>query len=61
MKIKFTPDSSGDIGSGYEKAWQAGRVDLATISATDLRYAFFEYPVDFVVDGHASSRPLGLH
>ncbi|MFJ7072242.1 hypothetical protein [Streptomyces sp. NPDC098781] len=53
MKINFTPDSSSDIGSGFEKAWQAGRVDLATISATDLRYAFFEYPVDFVVDGHA--------
>jgi hypothetical protein len=52
LKINFTPDSSSDIGSGYEKAWQSGRVDLATISATDLRYAFFEYPVDFVVDGH---------
>ncbi|MEU0243294.1 hypothetical protein ABZ192_03055 [Streptomyces sp. NPDC006235] len=53
MKIKFTPDSSSDIGSGYQQAWQAGRVDLAALSATDLRYAFFEYPVDFIVDGHA--------
>ncbi|MFJ1961829.1 hypothetical protein [Streptomyces massasporeus] len=52
MKINFTPDSSSDIGSGYEKAWQDGRVDLATISATDLRYSFFEYPVDFIVDDH---------
>ncbi|MEW2811271.1 hypothetical protein AB0929_29925 [Streptomyces massasporeus] len=52
MKINFTPDSSSDIGAGYEKAWQDGRVDLATISATDLRYAFFAYPVDFIVDGH---------
>lgn len=53
MKIKFTPDSRSDIGSGYEKAWQAGRVDLAALSATDLRYEFFEYPIDFIVDGHA--------
>ncbi|MEW2810879.1 hypothetical protein AB0929_27865 [Streptomyces massasporeus] len=53
MKIKFTPDRSSDIGSGYQRAWQAGRVDLAVLSTTDLRYAFFEYPVDFIVDGHA--------
>ncbi|MFD5234622.1 MULTISPECIES: hypothetical protein [Streptomyces] len=53
MKINFTPDSSSDIGSGYEKAWEAGRVDLAALSTTDLRYEFFEYPVDFTVDGHA--------
>ncbi|WP_244176911.1 hypothetical protein [Streptomyces albus] len=53
LKIKFTPDSRSDIGSGYEKAWKAGRVDLAALSATDLRYGFFEYPVDLIVDGHA--------
>ncbi|MEC7051352.1 hypothetical protein RFN57_03395 [Streptomyces violaceochromogenes] len=53
MKINFTPDSSSDIGSGYEKAWQDGRVDLATISATDLRYGWFAYQIDFKVGGHA--------
>ncbi|MFI8947244.1 hypothetical protein ACIGO6_12075 [Streptomyces sp. NPDC053750] len=53
MQIKFTPDSRRDIGAGYEQAWQAGRVDLAALGATDLRYGFFEYPVDFIVDGHA--------
>ncbi|MER7484065.1 hypothetical protein ABTX60_41635 [Streptomyces sp. NPDC126510] len=52
-KIKFTPDSRRDIGSGYEKAWKAGRIDLAALGTTDLRYGFFEYPVDFTVDGHA--------
>lgn len=52
-KINFTPDSRSDIGSGWEKAWEAGRIDLASLSATDLRYGFFEYPVDFTVDGHA--------
>ncbi|MFI5663545.1 hypothetical protein [Streptomyces sp. NPDC051684] len=60
MRINFTPDSSRDIGSGYEKAWQAGRVDLAALTATDLRYGFFEYPVDLTVEGHAflsASRP----
>ncbi|MFD5229120.1 hypothetical protein ACFWJ5_11405 [Streptomyces qaidamensis] len=53
MEIDFTPDSRSDIGSGWEQAWQAGRVDLAALSATDLRYGFFEYPVDFIVEGHA--------
>ncbi len=53
MKIRFTPDSSRDIDSGWERAWQAGRVDLAALTATDLRYGFFDYPVDFTVDGHA--------
>ncbi|MFE5894707.1 hypothetical protein ACFQ6E_37995 [Streptomyces sp. NPDC056462] len=53
LKIKFVPDSRRDIGSGYEQAWQAGRIDLAALSATDLRYGFFEYPVDFIVDDHA--------
>jgi hypothetical protein len=53
LKIKFTPDRRRDIGSGFEKAWEAGRIDLATLSTTDLRYEFFEYPVDFTVDGHA--------
>ncbi|MFI8895808.1 hypothetical protein [Streptomyces paradoxus] len=52
-KIKFMPDSRRDIGSGYEKAWETGRIDLATLSTTDLRYEFFEYRVDFTVDGHA--------
>ncbi|MFI2715740.1 hypothetical protein ACH5AI_05230 [Streptomyces collinus] len=51
--IAFTPDSRSDIGSGWERAWQAGRVDLAALSATDLRYGFFSYPVDFIVEGHA--------
>ncbi|WP_191848645.1 hypothetical protein, partial [Streptomyces violaceochromogenes] len=37
----------------YEKAWQDGRVDLATISATDLRYGWFAYQIDFKVGGHA--------
>ncbi|MEV7082151.1 hypothetical protein AB0N88_27015 [Streptomyces sp. NPDC093516] len=53
MQIRFTPDSSSDIGAGWERAWQAGRVDPAALTATDLRYGFFEYPVDFTVDGHA--------
>ncbi|MHC5256611.1 hypothetical protein ACYSUO_01885 [Streptomyces sp. UC4497] len=53
MKINFTPDSRNDIGSGWEKAWQADRVDLAALTATDLRYGFFFYPVDFTIEGHA--------
>ncbi|MFI8894538.1 hypothetical protein [Streptomyces paradoxus] len=53
MKIGFPPDSRSDIGAGWAQAWQAGRVDLAALSATDLRYGFFDYPVDFIVDGHA--------
>ncbi|WP_327668651.1 MULTISPECIES: hypothetical protein [unclassified Streptomyces] len=53
MKINFTPDSRTDIGSGGEEAWQAGQIDLATLTPTDLRYGFFEYPVDLTVEGHA--------
>ncbi|MEB8340167.1 hypothetical protein [Streptomyces endophyticus] len=60
MKINFTPDSRHNIGPGWEKAWHAGRIDLAALTATDLRYGFFEYPVDLTVEGHAflsASRP----
>lgn len=47
------PDSGRDIGSGYAQAWKAGRIDLTSLTATDLRYGLFEYPVDLTVEGHA--------
>lgn len=62
LKIDFTPDSERDIGPGYAQAWQSGQTDLAALTATDLRYGFFEYPVDLTVEGHAflSGAPLPL-
>ncbi|MGP4088499.1 hypothetical protein [Streptomyces sp. KR55] len=62
LKIGFTPDSDRDIPAAAEQAWQAGRIDLATQSATNLRYGYFAYPVDFTVDGHAflSAAPTPL-
>ncbi|OXS30436.1 hypothetical protein CHR28_36510 [Streptomyces sp. XY006] len=53
LRISFTPGSRRDVGAGHEKAGEAGRIDLATPSATGLRYEFFEHPGDFTVDGHA--------
>ncbi|MFK4066811.1 hypothetical protein [Streptomyces sp. NPDC029674] len=62
LPIDFTPDSARDIPAGAESAWQAGRIDLATQRATNLRYGYFDYPVDFRVSSHAflsaSSTPL---
>lgn len=62
LKIDFTPDSDSDIPAAAERAWQAGRIDLATQSATNLRYGYFEYPVDFKVGPHAflSAAPTPL-
>jgi hypothetical protein len=62
LEIAFTPDSDRDIGAGAERAWQVGRIDLANQSATNLRYGYFAYSVDFKVGPHAflsaSSIPL---
>jgi hypothetical protein len=53
LQISFTPDDTRDIPAAAERAWQAGRIDLATQSATNLRYGYFEYPVDFKVGEQA--------
>ncbi|MEB8340159.1 hypothetical protein [Streptomyces endophyticus] len=53
MRIDYTPDSRRDIDPGWAQAWQAGRVDLAALTATDLRYGFFEYPVTLTIEDHA--------
>ncbi|SCG07374.1 hypothetical protein GA0115255_122562 [Streptomyces sp. Ncost-T6T-2b] len=53
LNIGFTPDSDMDIPAGAERAWRDGRIGLATLSATDLRYGWFAYRTDFEVGGHA--------
>ncbi|MFF9080986.1 hypothetical protein ACF1BR_15055 [Streptomyces rubiginosohelvolus] len=53
LNIGFTPDSDMDIPAGAECAWREGRIGLATLSATDLRYGWFAYRIDFEVGGHA--------
>ncbi|MFJ5865247.1 hypothetical protein ACIQEY_12655 [Streptomyces parvus] len=52
LNIGFTPDSDRDIPAGAERAWRDGRIGLATLSATDLRYGWFAYRTDFEVGGH---------
>jgi hypothetical protein len=42
-----------DIPAGAERAWREGLIGLATLSATDLRYGWFAYQIDFKVGGHA--------
>ncbi|MFG2654651.1 hypothetical protein [Streptomyces sp. NPDC048425] len=51
LHISFTPDGTRDIPAGAEGSWQTGRIELATRSATHLRYDYFEYPVDSKVAG----------
>ncbi|MFJ3972769.1 hypothetical protein ACIPYR_32100 [Streptomyces parvus] len=53
LSIGFTPDSDMDIPAGAERAWRDGRIELATLSATDLRFGWFAYRTDFEVGGHA--------
>ncbi|MGW6056511.1 hypothetical protein [Streptomyces sp. NPDC055189] len=47
--ISFDPEGSRDIPAGARRAWEAGRIDLAALSATDLRYGYFECTVVFKV------------
>lgn len=53
LYIDFTPDSDMDIPAGAARAWREGLIGLATLSATDLRYGWFAYQIDFKVGGHA--------
>jgi hypothetical protein len=53
LRIGFVPDTDIRVPAGAERAWRAGRIGLATLSATDLRYGWFAFPVDFEVGGHA--------
>ncbi|MBB4796168.1 hypothetical protein [Streptomyces nodosus] len=52
LEISFAPDVDSDIPEAAKDAWRAGRIDLATQSATNLRYGYFEYPINFIVGGH---------
>ncbi|GGX84830.1 hypothetical protein [Streptomyces fructofermentans] len=51
LKIGFTSNNGCDFPAAVERAWKSGIINLSTVSATDLRYGYFIYPVDFKVGG----------